>query len=161
MLDYDAGTIRQPAGSAGAAAAAPHRSMLPDVLHRVRETKCKDCYEEGTLQRAGRASGRTTAAAAVCDCSDTVMAARAFTNPSCGMQNKMDAVRGKILSRFGKRIIQLVKVGGPDPTSNSKLADMIRQAKDAGKHRGHGLRCQAHMCGRQPGPHHRQASPQL
>jgi len=50
-----------------------------------------------------------------------------------GLQNKADAVRAKTLGRFGKKIIQLAKAGGPDPTTNAKLAELLKQAKEAGK----------------------------
>ncbi len=44
-------------------------------------------------------------------------------------KEKTDAQRGKVFTKVGKEIAMAVKVGGPDPTSNSKLRDLIAKAK--------------------------------
>lgn len=40
-----------------------------------------------------------------------------------------DAARGKIFTKIGREITVCVKESGPDPTSNSKLRDLIAKAK--------------------------------
>lgn len=47
-------------------------------------------------------------------------------------KGKADAKKAKIYGRIGKKIIQLVKAGGPDPVANSKLSDLLKQAKELG-----------------------------
>eukprot|EP00775_Hariotina_reticulata_P002573 gene2573-2875_t len=47
-------------------------------------------------------------------------------------KGKADAKKAKVYGRIGKKIIQLVKAGGPDPVANSKLSDLLKQAKDLG-----------------------------
>eukprot|EP00879_Flechtneria_rotunda_P025346 GHRR01026925.1.p1 GENE.GHRR01026925.1~~GHRR01026925.1.p1 ORF type:complete len:223 (+),score=46.46 GHRR01026925.1:320-988(+) len=47
-------------------------------------------------------------------------------------KGKADAKKAKSYGRIGKKIIQLVKAGGPDPITNSKLSDLLKQAKDLG-----------------------------
>ena len=42
-----------------------------------------------------------------------------------------DAARGKIFTKFGRELTVAVKMGGPDPASNSKLKDVIAKAKAA------------------------------
>lgn len=44
-------------------------------------------------------------------------------------KNKADAARGKIFTKIGREIAVAVKMGGPDPTINSKLYDVIQKAK--------------------------------
>ena len=44
-------------------------------------------------------------------------------------KNKADAARGKIFTKIGREIVVAVKAGGPDPTSNAKLRDVISKAK--------------------------------
>ena len=44
-------------------------------------------------------------------------------------KEKTDAARGKIFTKIGKEITIAVKEGGGDPTSNSKLRDLIQKAK--------------------------------
>lgn len=43
-----------------------------------------------------------------------------------------DAVRGKIFTKFGKEIFVAVKLGGPNPESNTRLRAVIAKAKAAG-----------------------------
>ncbi|MBC8536286.1 YebC/PmpR family DNA-binding transcriptional regulator [Feifania hominis] len=44
-------------------------------------------------------------------------------------KGKTDAQRAKVFSRIGREISMAVKEGGADPTSNSKLRDLIAKAK--------------------------------
>ena len=44
-------------------------------------------------------------------------------------KGKADAARGKIFTKLGREILLAVKAGGPDPTSNSKLRDVIAKCK--------------------------------
>ena len=44
-------------------------------------------------------------------------------------KEKTDAQRAKIFTKIGKEIAIAVKTGGPDPISNSKLAQLIQKAK--------------------------------
>ena len=44
-------------------------------------------------------------------------------------KEKTDAQRAKIFTKIGKEIAIAVKAGGPDPVSNSKLAQLITKAK--------------------------------
>jgi len=44
-------------------------------------------------------------------------------------KNKADAARGKIFTKIGREIAVAVKLGGPDPSINSKLYDVIQKAK--------------------------------
>src|SRR5574344_488900 len=44
-------------------------------------------------------------------------------------KGKMDALRAKIFTKYGKIISVAVKLGGPDPDSNPKLRDAIDKAK--------------------------------
>ena len=44
-------------------------------------------------------------------------------------KEKTDAQRAKIFTKIGKEIAIAVKAGGPDPVSNSKLAQLIQKAK--------------------------------
>jgi len=46
-------------------------------------------------------------------------------------KEKSDAQKGKIFTKIGREIAIAVKQGGPDPASNSKLADVIAKAKAA------------------------------
>ena len=40
-----------------------------------------------------------------------------------------DAARAKIFTKIGREMSVIVKAGGPDPNSNSKLRDCIAKAK--------------------------------
>lgn len=44
-------------------------------------------------------------------------------------KGKMDAARSKIFTKIGREIAVAVKTGGPDPSSNAKLRDVISKAK--------------------------------
>lgn len=44
-------------------------------------------------------------------------------------KEKSDAKKGKIFTKLGREITVIVKAGGPDPESNSKLRDAIAKAK--------------------------------
>jgi len=44
-------------------------------------------------------------------------------------KGKTDAARGKIFTKIGREIAVCVKMGGADPTVNSKLRDLIAKAK--------------------------------
>lgn len=44
-------------------------------------------------------------------------------------KGKMDALRGKLFTKYGKIISVAVKLGGADPNSNAKLRDAIAKAK--------------------------------
>jgi len=44
-------------------------------------------------------------------------------------KEKTDAQRAKVFTKIGKEISIAVKAGGPDPTSNPKLKDLIAKAK--------------------------------
>ncbi len=45
-------------------------------------------------------------------------------------KEKTDAQRAKIFTKIGREITMAVKEGGPDPTSNAKLKDIIAKAKE-------------------------------
>ena len=45
-------------------------------------------------------------------------------------KEKTDAQRAKICTKIGREITMAVKEGGPDPTSNAKLKDIIAKAKE-------------------------------
>lgn len=44
-------------------------------------------------------------------------------------KEKTDAQKGKIFTKLGREIALAVRSGGPDPTSNAKLRDVIAKAK--------------------------------
>ncbi|MBE5822012.1 MAG: YebC/PmpR family DNA-binding transcriptional regulator [Clostridiales bacterium] len=44
-------------------------------------------------------------------------------------KGKADAARGKIFTKLGREILVAVKAGGPDPSANSKLKDVIAKCK--------------------------------
>ena len=44
-------------------------------------------------------------------------------------KGKTDAARGKIFTKIGREIAMVVRDGGPNPESNSKLRDVIAKAK--------------------------------
>ena len=44
-------------------------------------------------------------------------------------KEKSDAKKGKVFTKIGREIAVAVKEGGPDPVTNSKLADVISNAK--------------------------------
>lgn len=46
-------------------------------------------------------------------------------------KGKADKIKGKIFSRITKEIITAVKLGGPDPKSNSRLRLVIQKAREA------------------------------
>lgn len=46
-----------------------------------------------------------------------------------GKKGKADASRGKIFTKLGRELLIAVKQGGPDPTGNSKLKDVIAKCK--------------------------------
>ncbi len=44
-------------------------------------------------------------------------------------KGKVDAARGKIFTKLGRELLVAVKQGGPDPSGNSKLKDVIAKCK--------------------------------
>lgn len=40
-----------------------------------------------------------------------------------------DAARGRVFTKFGKEILVAVKAGGPDPSANAKLRDVVARAR--------------------------------
>ncbi|MGI6153732.1 MAG: YebC/PmpR family DNA-binding transcriptional regulator [Christensenellaceae bacterium] len=46
-------------------------------------------------------------------------------------KGKADAARGKVFTKIGRELVVAVKLGGPDPDSNSRLRDAIAKAKAA------------------------------
>lgn len=44
-------------------------------------------------------------------------------------KGKMDAARSKVFTKIGRELAVAVKSGGPDPTTNAKLRDVISKAK--------------------------------
>ena len=46
-------------------------------------------------------------------------------------KGKADAQKGKIFSRISKEIISAVKLGGPDPRSNTRLRLVMQKARAA------------------------------
>ncbi len=44
-------------------------------------------------------------------------------------KGKADAARGKIFTKLGRELLVAVKEGGPDPSANSKLRDVIAKCK--------------------------------
>lgn len=46
-----------------------------------------------------------------------------------GRKEKSDAQRGKIFTKIGREIAVAVKMGGPDPSLNSRLYDVIQKAR--------------------------------
>ena len=46
-------------------------------------------------------------------------------------KGKADAARGKVFTKLGREILIAVKAGGPDPSGNSKLKDIIARCKAA------------------------------
>jgi YebC/PmpR family DNA-binding regulatory protein len=44
-------------------------------------------------------------------------------------KEKSDAAKAKIFTKIGKEMAVAIKAGGPDPTNNSKLRDLIAKAK--------------------------------
>ena len=47
-------------------------------------------------------------------------------------KGKSDAIKAKLYGRYGKRIQQVAKQGGADPSVNIALSDLIDEAKTAG-----------------------------
>ena len=45
-------------------------------------------------------------------------------------KEKTDAARGKIFTKIGREIAIAVREGGPDPSTNNKLKDVVAKAKD-------------------------------
>ncbi len=56
-------------------------------------------------------------------------------------KEKTDAVKGKIFTKLGREITVIVKSGGPDPESNSKLKDVIAKAKSNNMPNDNIMRC--------------------
>lgn len=48
----------------------------------------------------------------------------------CGRQGRSDQIKSKVYGKMGKEIVQAVRAGGPDPTSNIRLRDLIATAKE-------------------------------
>ena len=46
-------------------------------------------------------------------------------------KGKADAARGKVFTKLGRELLMAVKQGGPDPSGNSKLKDVIAKCKAA------------------------------
>ena len=46
-------------------------------------------------------------------------------------KGKADAARGKVFTKLGRELLIAVKQGGPDPSGNSKLKDVIAKCKAA------------------------------
>ena len=46
-------------------------------------------------------------------------------------KEKTDAQRGKIFTKIGREIAIAVREGGPDPSTNGKLRDVVAKAKAA------------------------------
>ena len=46
-------------------------------------------------------------------------------------KGKADAARGKVFTKLGRELLVAVKEGGPDPSGNSKLKDIIAKCKAA------------------------------
>ena len=46
-------------------------------------------------------------------------------------KGKADAARGKIFTKLGRELLMAVKFGGPDPSANFKLKDVIAKCKAA------------------------------
>ena len=44
-------------------------------------------------------------------------------------KSKADAKRANIFTKIGREISVAVKMGGPDPSTNSRLADVIAKAR--------------------------------
>ena len=44
-------------------------------------------------------------------------------------KGKVDAARGKVFTKLGRELLIAVKEGGPDPSGNSKLRDVIAKCK--------------------------------
>ncbi|AEV70430.1 YebC/PmpR family DNA-binding transcriptional regulator [Acetivibrio clariflavus] len=56
-------------------------------------------------------------------------------------KEKTDAQRAKIFTKLGREIAVIVRQGGPDPESNSKLRDVIAKAKAANMPNENIMRC--------------------
>jgi transcriptional/translational regulatory protein YebC/TACO1 len=56
-------------------------------------------------------------------------------------KEKTDSQKGKIFTKLGREIAIIVKQGGPDPESNSKLKDAIAKAKAANMPNDNIMRC--------------------
>ena len=54
-------------------------------------------------------------------------------------KGKSDAQKAKVFTKLGREIQIVVRSGGPDPESNSKLKDVIAKAKAAGEGSGDSL----------------------
>lgn len=48
----------------------------------------------------------------------------------CVLQGRSDQIKSKVYGKMGKEIVQAVRAGGGDPTSNMRLRDLIATAKD-------------------------------
>lgn len=56
-------------------------------------------------------------------------------------KEKTDAQRGKIFTKLGREISVIVKQGGADPNSNSRLADAIKKARSLNMPNDNIMRC--------------------
>ena len=66
-------------------------------------------------------------------------------------KGKMDALRGKVFTKYGKIITVAVKLGGGDPNSNPKLRDAIAKAKANNMPNDNITRCIKRALGEQSG----------
>ncbi len=66
-------------------------------------------------------------------------------------KEKTDSQKGKIFTKLGREIAIIVKQGGPDPESNSKLKDAIAKAKAANMPNDNIMRCIKKASGEQGG----------
>lgn len=53
----------------------------------------------------------------------------AALNGLLAAQTAQDMKKSKLYGKIGKLIVQAAKVGGPDPVSNTRLRDVLAQAK--------------------------------
>jgi transcriptional/translational regulatory protein YebC/TACO1 len=56
-------------------------------------------------------------------------------------KEKTDAQRAKLFTKLGRELSVIVRQGGPDPESNSKLKDAIAKAKACNMHNENIMRC--------------------
>ena len=60
---------------------------------------------------------------------ETIMSGHSKWHNIQAKKGKADAARGKIFTKLGRELLVAVKQGGPDPTGNSKLKDVIAKCK--------------------------------
>jgi Transcriptional regulator len=53
-----------------------------------------------------------------------------MTHSIAGLQGRSDQIKSKVYGKMGKEIVQACRAGGPDPTSNMRLRDLIATAKE-------------------------------